>query len=176
MKMKSNITKDDSLVKDIDLANFRRTMGSFASGVTVVTSYYEGSSSALTLSAFVSLSYDPPLVLICIDKRTAIGAFIERAGIFAVNVLSEDQERLARCFSSRSQERYECFCHADYDSKVTGAPILKGTVAYADCHVVMTYEGGDHTIYIGRIVALEANDAAPLLYYRGKYWTLTIKE
>lgn len=174
--MKSNITREDRLMNAIDLVDFRRTMGSFASGVTIVTSHYQGTFSALTLSAFVSLSCEPPLALICIDKRTAIGSFIERAGIFAVNVLSSDQERLARCFSSRSRERYECFCHANYYSEVTGAPILKGAVAYADCRVVTTYDGGDHTIYIGHIVALGANDADPLLYYRGQYRTLTMEE
>ena len=106
----------------------------------------------------------------------ASSSFIERADIFAVNVLSNDQEWLARCFASCSQERYECFCHANYSSKVTGAPILEGNVAYADCRVVMMYEGGDHTIFIGHIVALGTNDTTPLLYYRGKYCTLTLKE
>lgn len=170
--IQSDLSKVESVVTDIDLADFRRTMGSFASGVTIVTSSYEGTLYALTLSAFVSLSSDPPLVLVCIDKQTAASAFIEQAGIFAVNVLSSDQEQLSRCFASRSQERYESFCHANYTSKVTGAPILEGSVAYADCRLVTTYEGGDHTIYIGQIVALGTGDATPLLYYRGAYHTL----
>lgn len=124
-------------------SNFRRTMGSFASGVTIVATHWEGRNSALTLSAFLSLSQDPPLVLICIDKRTAICSIIEQAGIFAVSVLSQGQEHLSRCFSSRGQERYQHFCHAAYSTKVTGAPILEGAVAYTDCRVVKTCEGGD---------------------------------
>ena len=156
----------------IDLSTFRRTMSSFASGVTVVTTQHEGRPYGLTISAFLSLSLQPPLILICVDSKTQMSSMLAQTGIFAVNVLSERQQWLSRGFSTRSVERYEHFCHAEYFAGPTGAPILVGCAAYIDCRLQTTYDGGDHTIFIGEVQALDYYDVSPLLYFRGNYHTL----
>lgn len=153
----------------IDLSVFRRTMGRFASGVTVVTTREETRLYGLTISAFLSLSQDPPLVLISVASTTLVGDVIARTGIFAVNILSEQQQHLSRGFSTCSTERYEHFCHAEYFTRQTGAPILAQSTAYVDCCLVRTCEGGDHTLFIGEVKALDVSDLPPLLHFRGAY-------
>src|SRR6266567_1590497 len=135
---------------------FRQIMGHFATGVTVVTTRSEKGLSGLTVNAFCSVSLDPPLVLICVDLTSNTLSFIRESGTFAVNILTDQQEHLSRCFATPSEERYKHFCYAGYRIAATGSPVLDGALAFIDARVVAEYPGGDHVIFIGQVEALGA--------------------
>lgn len=156
----------------METAEFRRVLGHFATGVTVVTSAErDGSVSGLTASAVASVSLDPPLVLVCVDRTADTHGAIERSGSFAINVLAEESESLARRFADYPAE--EKFAGVAYHREVTGAPVLEASLAWVDCEVHHAHDGGDHTIYVGRVMAGDARDGGPLLYFRGGYGRLT---
>ncbi len=139
---------------------FRQVMGQFATGVTVATTCSHGHATGLTVSAFASVSLDPPLVLICVDLRSNVLAHFRESGIFAVNILTNRQEALSRCFATMSEERYENFCHADYHVAATGAPILDGVLAFVDARIIAEYPGGDHAIFLGQVEAMGTDGEA----------------
>src|SRR5438105_8302459 len=146
---------------------FRSAMSRFASGVTVVTAKTESNQpSGLTVSSFASLSLEPPLVLICIDKRASIHDLLVEGRYFAVNVLAEDQEILSRRFASRDADR---FSGTGYTEGVTGVPLLNDVLVAVECRIVQTYPGGDHTIIVGEVERATVSDSKPLAYFRGGY-------
>ena len=168
-------------------------MSHFATGVTVVTTKSQERAAGLTVNAFCSVSLNPPLILICVDLTSATCPAIHQSGVFAVNVLTEKQEYLSRCFATSSADRYEGFCHARYQVAATGAPIIDDTLAFLDARVVAAYLGGDHVIFLGQVVATglagqvvfareedraratvvehgsNGTQKAPLAYYLGHY-------
>lgn len=150
----------------VDEYRFRSVLSRFASGVTVVTAVDAGVDHGITVSAFCSLSLDPPLVLVCIDHATEMHRILSTAVAFAVNVLAADQEELARKFSDPDNDRFE---GTSFARGANGAALLTGVAAQIQCALVQSFEGGDHTVYVGRVEAAEASDAQPLLYYRGGY-------
>jgi 3-hydroxy-9,10-secoandrosta-1,3,5(10)-triene-9,17-dione monooxygenase reductase component len=156
----------------VEEALFRRTMGRFATGVTIVTSAHGGDIAGTTVSAFSSLSIRPPLVAVCLDETSATRRLIDGSRVFAVNVLAQDQEALSERFAtSRSEGEPHQFDGVSYREAVTGSPILQGCHAFADCRVVAAHEGGDHRIYVGRVQSLGAEDdgSRPLVYHGGRY-------
>lgn len=149
---------------------FRAALGRFASGVTVITTIGENNKPAgITVSAFASVSLEPPLVLACVDKRASLHDCLTEGQHFAVNILAEDQEHLSRLFASRDQDR---FGQAAYRPGITGAPLLDGAVAALECRVVHAYPGGDHTIIVGEVESTSLADHKPLAYHRGGYTRL----
>jgi flavin reductase (DIM6/NTAB) family NADH-FMN oxidoreductase RutF len=155
----------------VDKDEFRTALSHFASGVTVVTaSCKDGVLRGLTVSAFSSLSLDPPLILICIDKRASLHDHLAEGSYFAVNILSEDQEIISRRFASKEGDR---FSGIGYRAGTTGAPILEGVLAHLECRVVAAYPGGDHTIYVGEVEGTAKTEAKPLGYFRGGYAKLS---
>ena len=146
---------------------FRTALGCFASGVTVVTTVCpDNKPGGITVSAFTSVSLEPPLVLVCIDKRASVHDSLTEGKHFAVNILAEDQEHLSRLFASKEQDR---FSRAPYQPGVTGAPVLHGAAASLECRVVSAYPGGDHTIIVGEVESTAVADRRPLAYHRGGY-------
>lgn len=139
---------------------FRRVMGQFSTGVSIVTTRSDEGLAGLTVNSFTSVSLDPPLVLFCADLRSIVLPFFRASGTFAVNVLTSEQEALSRCFATSSQERYEYLCHANYHTAATGSPILDGALAFIDARVVAEYPGGDHVIFLGQVVAMGTDDRA----------------
>ena len=172
---------------------FRQVMGRFATGVAVVTTRIRETPAGLTVNAFCSVSLNPPLILICVDLASATRPVISESGVFAVNMLADNQEYLSRCFATPSAERYEDFCHTGYHVAATGAPIIDSTLAFLDARVVAEYPGGDHVIFLGQVEAMGAagqvrfargadrehatvvehgtngTEKAPLAYYLGQY-------
>ncbi len=146
----------------------RKVMGQFATGVTIVTTAGPGQDSAggLTANAVTSLSLDPPLLLVAVDRRSTSFPLIKENGCFAVNILARNQESLSRRFASSGPKSFDGL---DVTTAVTGAPILPGTLGYADCRLYDVLPGGDHDIFVGEIVAGEARDGKPLLYFGGQY-------
>ena len=156
----------------IDSQNFRRTLGSFASGVTIVTSVDPETTNpvGVTVSAFSSVSMDPPLVLFCLNNRSTSLAAIKANGHFAINILAKDQIELSNRFASKDEDKWS---GVDYTSGLADIPILDGTVAHLQCAVTQMVDGGDHVIFIGQVEATECNDGLqPLLYCRGSYASL----
>ena len=154
----------------VDTELFRAVMGRFATGVTVVTTSKGAERYGITVNAFCSVSLDPPLVLICIDRTSQVHDIVIESGIFAVNFLAEDQEHLSNCFAGHSEYRYREFCGATFHSGATGAPLLDGTLGYVDCRIADVYPAGDHSIIVGSVEALGTSvEDDPLLYYRSRY-------
>jgi flavin reductase (DIM6/NTAB) family NADH-FMN oxidoreductase RutF len=123
----------------------------------------------ITVSAFSSLSLEPPLVLVCIDKRASLHDDLKECGHFAVNFLAEDQESVSRRFASKDGDRFNGIrCRPGQ----TCAPLIEGALGFVECRVVNAYAGGDHTIFVGQVEASGGQDGKPLLYFRGDYSNL----
>lgn len=133
---------------------FRQIMGHFTTGVTVVTTSNQGALAGLTVNAFCSVSLNPPLVLICVDLTSNTVPLLRESKAFVVNMLTNQQEYLSRCFATHSKDRYEHFCHAPYHIAATGAPVLDDVLAFIDAHIVAEYPGGDHVIFLGQVEAM----------------------
>jgi flavin reductase (DIM6/NTAB) family NADH-FMN oxidoreductase RutF len=149
-----------------DTKKQRKIMGHFATGVTVVTTGGEAGEHGLTANAVASLSLDPPLVLVAVDKRAATLEYLLRNRCFAINILRLDQEEVSRRFATPGPKD---FSDLRITTAQTDAPILAECLAYVDCRVVDVHPGGDHDIFIGEIVAGEHQGGEPLLYYSGGY-------
>jgi flavin reductase (DIM6/NTAB) family NADH-FMN oxidoreductase RutF len=150
---------------------FRQALGSFATGVTVVTSRDGEHGYGMTANSFTSVSLDPPMILVCVISGTEGSEVIERHGKFAVNILAADQEPISRYFASKDRPRgVEAFAEVSHLRGVTGCPIIDGVAGHLDCTLVASHEAGDHVIYVGEVQALDINpDAQPLLFHAGKY-------
>ena len=145
---------------------FRQTMAHWASGVTVVTTVADGVRSGITASSFASLSLQPPQILICANKKLYTHTAIETSGAFAVNILGVEHLEWGMRFAGMRPELADRFEGIASHTAVTGAPILSGALGWLDCTLRHAYDGGDHTIFIGEVVATAANSTdAPLLYY-----------
>jgi flavin reductase (DIM6/NTAB) family NADH-FMN oxidoreductase RutF len=157
----------------ISPARLRHALGHFATGVTVVTSLSAGGEPVgTTASAVSSVSLEPPLLLVCLDRASQTLAAIHTHRSFAINVLSEDQQALSGNFARRgSAVSWEAVAHRRGQ---TGSPRLDHVLAVLDCRLVQCLDGGDHEIVIGRLQELElgGEDLAPLVHYRGTYASL----
>ena len=150
----------------IDKNEFRQALGHFAAGVTIITTRgADGAPYGLTATAFSSVSLDPPLVLVCVDKKSETYPHFA-SGVFAVNLLTSKQEGLSGTFAKSGGDK---FAGMTCEQGNTGAPLLADTLGYLECRIVHTYAGGDHTIFVGEVVATRMRDGDPLLYYRGVY-------
>jgi flavin reductase (DIM6/NTAB) family NADH-FMN oxidoreductase RutF len=159
---------DSELITDQTL---RKMRGLFASGVTVVTTAHEGKLRGVTVSAFSSVSLNPPLVLVCIANEAESKDWIAESGVFAVNILSDEQEFLSERFAARAPLVNAHFDGAPYHTAITGSPILADSLAWYDCRVEAVHDGGDHTIFIGRVETLGfgAEGKSPLVYFANRY-------
>lgn len=141
-------------------------MGQFATGVTVVTTGGKAGMHGLTANAIASLSLDPPLVLVAVDKQAMTLDFLKKNRCFAINILRLDQEDISRRFASRGPKD---FSGLRIRMVETTAPVLLDCLGFVDCRVIDILPGGDHEIFIGEIVAGECQRGEPLLYYAGGY-------
>jgi flavin reductase (DIM6/NTAB) family NADH-FMN oxidoreductase RutF len=157
----------------IGSAAFKQTMRHVPTGVTVVTSLKDGEPRGITVNAFASVSADPPLLLICINREARSYLYIASSAIFCVNVLAGDQRELAMHFSGKVRERQ--FERIAYDVDVTGAPVLRGSIAHFDCEVAEEHHSGSHSIMIGRVVACAARAGSPLGYFNGGFHDFGIR-
>ncbi|HEY6090291.1 MAG TPA: flavin reductase family protein [Gemmatimonadaceae bacterium] len=146
---------------------FRSALGRFPSGVTVVTTKAaDGSDEGMTVSAFCSLSLEPPLVLICIEKTATVHDALTQAPSFIVNVLSAKQEQIARRFSTVDIDRFE---GVGFSRSANDIAVLDDVLAVIECNRYTLHQAGDHTIIIGEVEAVRSESGTPLLYYRGGY-------
>ena len=151
----------------IDPSDLRRALGTFTTGVTVVTSTDgNGAPRGFTANSFTSVSLDPPLVLVCLAKAAASCPVFQSARAFAVNILSESQKAVSAAFSSRTEDR---FASVDWTARTTGCPIFEDVAAWLDCRMHEVIDAGDHLILIGRVVDFDHAASSPLGYCRGAY-------
>jgi flavin reductase len=131
----------------------------------------------MTANAFSSVSLEPPLVLVCVMDGTEGSASIQRNGVFAVNVLGAEQERLSRYFASRNRPRgWETFEGVAHRRVETGSPVIEGSAAYFDCRLVAAHPAGDHIVFIGEVLALgSASEVPPLLFHHGRYRRMDVR-
>jgi flavin reductase (DIM6/NTAB) family NADH-FMN oxidoreductase RutF len=148
-------------------SEFRHALGQFATGVTVVTTRDgAGRPLGLTVNAFCSVSLTPPLVLVCIDRRSEANAGLLESGLFNVSVLSEDQAEISRRFAARGAVKFEGLA---LPSGTNGVTVIDAAVAVIECRVAATHAAGDHTIYVGEVTHLDARGGRPLLYHQSTY-------
>jgi flavin reductase ActVB len=146
---------------------FRSVLGRFPSGVTVVTTKGpDGSDSGMTVSAFSSVSLEPPLVLVCIEKSASAYQALTSSTGFVVNILSADQEQIARRFAIVDIDRFE---GVGYSRSQNGFAVLDDALGLIECSTVAQHDAGDHTVIVGEVEAARAGTGTPLLYYRGGY-------
>lgn len=149
---------------------FRKVLGQFATGVTIVTTRHGETIHGLTVNAFCSVSLEPPLVLVCVDQKAHGHHLIAQGGNFAVNILNISQEVLSQRFADNTLSAAERFAGVHFRTEVTGAPILEVSLGWLDCSLVAAHPGGDHTIFVGKVMALDSSsNNSPLLYYQSQY-------
>lgn len=157
----------------IDQKDFRRVLGAFATGVTIVTTRAGDKIHGLTANAFCSVSLSPPLVLVCVNKDAQSHDLIVQGKCFAVNILNVDQQHIAERFAQEALSGAARFDTLETRAAVTGAPVLGESLGWVDCKLAASHDGGDHTIFVGEVVALGRGEKeSPLLYFRGEYQIL----
>lgn len=158
----------------VDQRSFRKALGCFASGVTVVTSQHPGTKAlaGVTVSAFSSLSLDPPLVLFCLGSKTSSIDAFRTHGHFAINILAENQRDLSNRFASRAEDKW---AGVEWEAGASGVPLLAGCLANLECSLAATHDGGDHLIFVGKVEQMKYQEGgSPLIYFRGGYMDLPV--
>jgi flavin reductase (DIM6/NTAB) family NADH-FMN oxidoreductase RutF len=146
---------------------FRRACARYATGVTVATvEGIEGTPEGLTVNSFTSVSLEPPLVLVCIEKASNAHPHFMAARGFAVNVLAEDQIDLSRHFATFTGDRFEAL---EWRAGLHGAPILDGILASLECATRSRFDAGDHTIFVGQVERTATHAGTPLVYFASAY-------
>lgn len=146
-------------------------MGSFATGVTVITVDHEGEVHGMTANAFTSVSLDPLLVLVCVDHKARTHAHLHAKKRFGVNVLAENQRSISEYYAlpTQTHRHAEQEAGAKFDRTPHGTPVLHGALAYLECRLHTAQDAGDHTIFIAEVEDVVVRGGDPLLYFRGAY-------
>lgn len=160
-----------------DRKALRTVLGAFATGVTVVTAEGDDAPHGMTANAFTSVSLDPPLVLVCVDHDAVMHQVLSTTGHFGVSVLAGEQEAIARHFA----DRWRVLGAAEFDAvdwqpgPLTGVPLISDALASLECQVWRSYDGGDHTIFLGRLLSVERRtDGEVLAFFDGRFCHLDL--
>jgi flavin reductase (DIM6/NTAB) family NADH-FMN oxidoreductase RutF len=155
----------------ITQAKFRQAMGSFATGVTIITVDYGGEVHGMTANAFTSVSLDPLLILVCVDHRARTHAHLHAKKRFGVNVLAENQRAISEYYARTTplHQHAEQEAGARFNRTIHGTPVLHGALAYLECRLHSVQDAGDHTIFIAEVEDVVVREGDPLLYFRGRY-------
>lgn len=150
----------------VSSAEFRQACAKFATGIAVITAVTgDGSPQGMTVNSFTSVSLDPPLVLVCIERQAAILALLTPGAHFGISVLSEQQKQLSVQFSQKGDR----FNGVAWVTGQTGVPLLRGAIATFECRIVRLVEGGDHVIVLGEALRLTTSEGNPLVYFDSRY-------
>jgi flavin reductase (DIM6/NTAB) family NADH-FMN oxidoreductase RutF len=153
----------------VDAQDFKNALAHWATGVTVVTTRSGDRHIGITASSLTSLSLEPPQILICVARKLYTHAAILESGVFAVNILNVEQVEWGMRFAGMIPENGDRFEDIDFDTATTGCAILPGVLGWLDCTVRQAYDGGDHTIFVGEVVAAGFENGPPLLYFN-RHW------
>ncbi|WP_342430707.1 flavin reductase family protein [Neobacillus sp. FSL H8-0543] len=151
----------------MDDRQFRNAMGTFATGVTVITTEVEGEVHGMTANAFMSVSLNPKLVVISIGDKARILNKIKQSKTFSVNILAENQQEISMIFAGQLKEH-----RGVVFDRLAGQPVVSGALAQVTCEVSSEYVEGDHTLFIGKVTEINLEDGDPLLFYKGRYRSL----
>lgn len=157
-------------VSAVDAGLLRAVMGGFATGVAIVTTATDDELHGMTVNSLTSVSLDPPLLLVCLTRGSRTAEAVADRGAFVVNLLGRHQGALSDRFAKRGEDHFE---GSDVDRNERGLPLLARGLGWLDCDVWQTYEGGDHVIVVGRVVACEAREGTPLVFFKGRYHELS---
>jgi len=153
--------------------DFRKAMGCFATGVTVITVDQDGEVHGMTANAFTSVSLDPLLVLVCVDHRARTHAQLHAKKRFGINMLAENQRAISEYYAKSSETHQHAEeAGARFDRTTQGTPVLHGALAYLECRLHSAQVAGDHTIFIAEVEHVLVREGAPLLYFQGQYRTM----
>lgn len=157
----------------VKVADFRRVLGSFATGVTVLTAYTPDGPNGMAANSVTSLSLDPPLVLFCPAKSSTTWPSLRASGRVCINVMAGHHEQVTRQFALKGADR---FAGVPYSRRPCG-PALEDAVAWIECELTDEHDGGDHTIVVARVLAIDAVESGdPLVFFRGRYGTFAERE
>lgn len=162
------------MLSPVDDKAYRAVLSRFASGVTVVTTVHEGIDHAITVSAFTSVSLDPPLVLVCVDTKNRFHGPVLASGVWGVSVLREQGHAASTWFATRGRELAHQLDRVPHHRGPSGVPLLDDALAWLECRTWRAYDGADHTILVGEVVGAVVDDEVddPLTYYRSHYGAL----
>jgi flavin reductase (DIM6/NTAB) family NADH-FMN oxidoreductase RutF len=151
----------------LDPKELRRVMSQFATGVTIITTKgADGTPYGLTANAFTSLSLDPPLCLVCVDRKAESFAHFYDSKVFTVNILTCEQEHLSTRFAKSGGDK---FTDVVTEAGHHGAPLIAGALAHVECVITDTVDAGDHVIHVGRVEHVDLHTGDPLLFFQGRY-------
>lgn len=153
-----------------DPEELRTAMRQWATGVTIVSAQHNGRRHGMTVSSFTSVSLDPPLVLVSLEQVAKTHKLLMRTDHFGVTILDHSQREISNRFAGRLTERSDRFSGLETFTLVSGTPLLVRGLAWFDCHVVSTYAAGNHTVFIGEVLAVKSVDSGrPLIYFNRDY-------
>jgi flavin reductase (DIM6/NTAB) family NADH-FMN oxidoreductase RutF len=166
------VTAADAASGHVDGTKLREVAAELPTGVTVVTTMVDGRPHGCAANAVTSVSLDPPLMLVCLAYTASTHPMISTAGRFAINILPDTEVAREICavFAGRREEK---FAGVDYRTGLTGVPVLADTVGWFECIVEVAYDLGDHTAFVGRVIAAERQEGKPLIFHRGRLHGLT---
>lgn len=155
----------------LNSSEFRKAMGCFATGVTIITVDLDGEVHGMTANAFASVSLDPMLVLVCVDHSTRTHSHLHAKKRFGINVLGEEHKAISDYYArpERTHEDAEAEAGARFERTLHGTPMLHGALAYLECRLQSSHVAGDHTIFIAQVEDVVVREGDPLLFFRGKY-------
>jgi flavin reductase (DIM6/NTAB) family NADH-FMN oxidoreductase RutF len=163
-------TPNDRGLRSLPSEQFRDVIGHFASGVTVITAVHDGREFGTTASAVTSLSLEPPMVLICMNRTSETGRAISATGRFAINILSESQPEAARRFAGKGDDK---FAGTATTPGAWGEPLIDDALATLECRVVEDTTGGTHWVFLAEVDHASSRPGTPLAYFRGEFHTLS---
>lgn len=150
-------------------SEFRKAMGCFATGVTIITVDVDGEVHGMTANAFASVSLAPPLLLVCVDHAARTHAHLHARKRFGVNILADDQRVISEYYARPVEEQVEKESAARFDRTPHGTPVLHGALTYLECRLQWAHDAGDHTIFIAEVEDIVVRQGEPLLYFRSQY-------
>lgn len=157
----------------VSTGQFKRALGQWPSGVSVITTRVGSTAAGMTVSAFFSVSLAPPLVAVCIDRKAATLGMITQSGRFAVNVLSTAQSELSDRFAARDNEPTRFDGVALHPNEAAGSPLIAGAVVHLDCELTATHDAGDHVLCVGQVGLALTHAGTPLIYHGSSYHSLS---
>ncbi len=160
----------ESRKENLTATDFRKAMGCFATGVTIITIDQDGEVHGMTANAFTAVSLDPVLVLVCVDHKARTHAHLHARKRFGVNVLSSNQQAISEYYARSSEtHQHPESAGARFERTAHGTPVLQEALAYLECRLVSAQPAGDHTIFIAEVEHVEVRDGEPLLFFRSRY-------
>ena len=156
------------------LGDLRSAMRAWSAGVSIVTASYEGNIHGMTVNSFTSISLEPAMITVSLQKNTRTFEYVSKAQAFGLTILSSEQADISDLFAGRKPEVRDRFEGLQTETLITGAPLIVGGLAWLDCRVVQTYDAGTNTLFISEVVAARGTGAGvPLLYHNREYWSLS---